>query len=136
MSSESKQQREWPLLHDLVDATMQRFGEKNAFRKGDYWLLDENWGWWQQQLEVQNLNLLAPNVIAALQGVLVAYPDWQITIRVDVPGKEDVWPGMGLVIEQDGIVDDLQRQYLPADIQRFRYANVQGSPDRDVFKPT
>jgi hypothetical protein len=32
------QEREWQLLHDQVTAVLDRFGQKNAFRKGDYWL--------------------------------------------------------------------------------------------------
>lgn len=112
-----KQQREWQLLHDAIIGVVDQYGVKDPFRKGDYWLLDENWGLSCQQLEFQNLDLFQPVVLDALQSLLHRLPDWYITIRVDVVGKEDEWPGMGLIIHRDRIVDELRREFLPL---RFR----------------
>lgn len=123
MSSEDDlaQEAEWTQLHDLIVKTLDRIGKKNAFREGDYWLLDDNWGWRRHQLEVQNLELLRPHVIKALQALLVDFPNWDMTVRVDVPGKENVWPGMGVVIYPNEIVDELQRDFLPSEFKNIRY---------------
>ena len=115
------QDREWQVLHDRITQMLDRYGKKDAVRNGDYWLLDENWGWERQQLEFQNLNLLQPNIIKALQALLVDYPTWDLTVRVDVPGTEETWPSMGLVISRDEIIDDLQREYLPKLYRNFVY---------------
>jgi hypothetical protein len=37
---------------------------------------------------------------------------------------KNVWPAMGLVIHDDGIIDDLQREYLP---KAFRNIVYEGS---------
>lgn len=116
MGSE-KQDGEWQILHDRIDAALLPFGRKNAFREGDYWLLDDDWGRHRQELEVQNLNLLELHIIKLVQRTLSDFSDWCITVRVDVPGKKNIWPGMGLIIYPDEIVDELQREYLP---QAFR----------------
>jgi hypothetical protein len=121
-----RQEDEWLFLHDRITQTLDNFGRKNAFRKGDYWLVDDNWGWRRHQLEVQNLNLLKPHVIKSLQILLDGFPDWSMSVRVDVPGKEDIWPGMGLIIYPDQIIDELERQYLPAEFADIRFG---GSED-------
>ena len=56
--AELRQEREWQILHDRITETLDAFGRKDAFGKGDYWLVDENWGWRTQAIEVQNVNLL------------------------------------------------------------------------------
>lgn len=115
------QERQWQVLHDRITELLDQFGKKDPVRKGDYWLLDENWGWTRQQLEFQNLALLRPEIINALRDLLAEYPDWDITVRIDVPGTEDVWPGMGLLISRDEIIDDLHRDYFPPEFHRFFY---------------
>ena len=74
-----------------------------------------------QKVEVQNLHLLQPEVIKALQGALAGYPNWRIMFQVDVPGKEKSWPGMGLIIYDDEIEDDLQREFLPPEFRNIVY---------------
>jgi hypothetical protein len=51
-AEEAKQERDWQALHDAITATLDRFGRKDAFGRGDYWLVDDNWGWWSHQIEV------------------------------------------------------------------------------------
>lgn len=116
-SDEAIQDRDWQALHDLVTTLLDRHGVKDAFGKGDYWLVDDNWGSTVQQVEFQNLDLFTPVIIRELQEALADYPRWSITIRVDVVGKEKEWPGMGIIIYPNEIIDELQRDYLP---ERFR----------------
>src|SRR5437879_6094530 len=121
---DARQEAEWRVLHDRITETLGRFGKKDAFGKGDYWLLDDNWGTWRQEIEAQNLNLLQPHIVKLLQALLADYPDWEITVRVDVLGKENVWPGMGLVIHDDGIIDDLRREFLPEEFHNIVYEST------------
>jgi len=91
-----------------------------AVRK-DCLLLDENLGVWQHKIETSNLEMLRPVVIKSLQKLLVGYSNWEIVIAVSSPGKEKVWPSMGLVISEDEIIDGLQRQYFPKEFQSIEY---------------
>jgi hypothetical protein len=122
MSANLVQVREWQVLHDRIDGLLHRFGRKDAFRDGDFWLVDENWGRYRQVLEIQNLNLLRPDIIKSLQALLADFPKWYITAQVDVRGKEDSWPAMGLAIYPNEIVDDLQRDFLPKEFRNITYS--------------
>lgn len=117
----SRQETEWRLLHDRITATLNRFGRKDAFRNGDYWLVDDNWGWERHQVEIQNLDLLVPDVVKSLQSLLSDFPDWDVSVRVDVPGEGDSWPGMGLIIYRDEILDELRREFLPEKFRDLAY---------------
>jgi hypothetical protein len=115
--SKADQERDWHVLHDAITRALDRFGKKNAFGDGEYWLVDDNYGPRRHRLEFQNLDLFRIDILRQLQAVLADYPDWWITIRADGPGKERIWPGMGVIIYQDEIVDELRREFLP---ERFR----------------
>lgn len=121
---QAEQQRDWQVLHDAVTRVIDRYGTKSPLRQGDYWLLDENWGRYSQQLEFQNLDLFHPIILQLLQNLLQLFPDWHITIRVDVVGKEDIWPGMGVIIYRDRIVDDLNRDFLPSKFRNVMFGET------------
>jgi hypothetical protein len=118
---EARQEAEWQILRDRITEILDNFGRKKPVRKGDYWLLDDNWGTWHQEVEVQNLSLLKPPIVKMLHALLAAYPDWEITVRVDVVGKENIWPAMGLIIHDHEIIDDLQREFLPEEFRSIVY---------------
>jgi hypothetical protein len=123
-AEEAKQERDWRTLHDAITETLDRFGRKDPVGKGDYWLVDDNWGRLSQQLEFQNLELFKPHIVRALQDLLAPYPDWYIAIGVAVPGKEDIWPGMGLIVYSDEVVDELRRDFLPAEFRDVVFGTI------------
>jgi hypothetical protein len=59
-AEEAKQERDWRTLHDAITAILDRFGRRDAFGEGDYWLVDDNRGRRSHQLEFQNLALFKP----------------------------------------------------------------------------
>jgi hypothetical protein len=69
---------------------------------------------------VENLKLLQPSVVNALQELVRDFPGWQIDLMVTLRGYED-WPNMGVSIRDNEIVDDLQRQYFPPEYQNLAY---------------
>ena len=125
-----RQEAEWQTLHDRITELLDRYGKKDGLGEGDYWLVDDNLGLWRQKVEVQNLNLLQPSIIKQLQGLLADYPDWEITVRVDIVGQEDTLPPMGLLISTDEIFDDLQRQFLPPEFRNITYPGSKRPPWR------
>ena len=126
----ARQALEWQTLHGSITDLLDRYGKKDGLGRGDYWLVDDNLGLWRQKVEVQNLKLLDPSIIKQLQGLLAEYPDWEITVRVDIVGREDTLPPMGLLIASDELIDDLQREHLPPEFRNIAYPGSKPPPWR------
>jgi hypothetical protein len=126
-----KQEKEWVLIYRDIKRMLEPYGKEDAFGKGDYLLVDDNWGNHQQKLEVQNLNLIRPRIVELLQSILAPYPDWEIVIGIDAPERKAGWPPMGLTVRSHEIIDGLQRQYLPAEFQTLKYKGSRVGTDRD-----
>jgi hypothetical protein len=118
---DAKQEREWESLFRRIAALLKRFGTQDAFGRGDFLLVDDNYGWKLQKIEVQRLHMLRPEIVKNLRRLLREFPDWEITIAVDVPGTESTWPNMGVIIRSHEVVDGLQREYLPDEFQMMEY---------------
>jgi hypothetical protein len=108
-------------LYDKIAETLDQFGRRDVFGNGDYWLVDDNWGQYRHLIEIQNLNLLQPRIVKLLQSQLSDYPHWEIRVGIDVVKDDRKWPGMGLTIYSDEILDELQRSYLPPEFRSLRY---------------
>lgn len=121
VSASEQQEEEWPRLYDLIIQTLAPLGTDDALGRGDYWLLEDNLGWFRHQLEFQNARLFHPDIVKSLQALLVDFPDWDIAIRLDLPTLDASAPGMGLIVSGDKIVDELQRQYLPEEFRNYVY---------------
>lgn len=127
----TNQEREWGELYERIRFVLQQFGEENPHGHGDYWVLDDNWGIHQHKVEIHKLQMLQPVIIKTLQNVLIEYPDWDIMIGMDIPGKGELWPAMGLIIRDNEIIDGLKRQYLPREFQGLVYEGSRPGTDRD-----
>jgi hypothetical protein len=121
VDASEQQENEWQRLHDLITQTVDRYGLKDAVGEGDYWLYDDNLGWYRHQLEFNNPRLFHPEVVKSLQSLLSDFPDWDISIRVTLTSLDTSAPGMGLVVSSDKIIDQLQRQYLPDEFRDYVY---------------
>lgn len=110
-------------LKDLVDNLLERFGRPDYLpgqRYGEYQVHGDYTEYPQVVVFVDNLKLLLPPVVAALQGLVRQYPGWHIDLMVTTRGHED-WPNMGISIRANEIVDDLQRQYFPKEFQDLAF---------------
>lgn len=103
-------ERVWKNLFDETEAILKDFARQGLIGESDYWLVDEDWGWDVLQVELP-LSLAWPPIAKKLQLILERHPDWRITIRL--AGRPQGWPGMGIVISRDKIIDDLKREYFP-----------------------
>jgi hypothetical protein len=70
------------------------------------------------------LSLLKPHIIRSLRDLLADHPNWSISVAVDIPGTEESWPGMGLMIYGDEIVDELRREFLPEEFRNVTYQDI------------
>lgn len=118
--TEDRQNREWHELYERMKPVLLQYGE-NDIDDGDYYLVDEEFGPYRHQVEFHQLHMLRPEIVCALQSLLVGYPDWEIAISLRVPEQGIVIdPDEGLTLCDDGIIDALDRELLPQEY-RFEY---------------
>ena len=120
---DERQNQEWDTLYRRVVETLAPWGVDNPFGKGDYLVVDDNYGWWRQIIEIHQLKMLKVEIVKSLQALLKDFPDWAIVVAVDIPGQEH-WPPMGVTIRPHEIIDGLVRKHLP---EEFRFLKIPGS---------
>ncbi len=120
--NEAEQERVWGVLFDRIREILQQFGKEDPFGKADYLVVDDNYGSHRHTVEIHSLRMLEPRIANLLRHLLDDFPQWEIVVAVDMPGKEGVWPPMGLTIRKHEIVDGLRRDYLPQEYRSLEYA--------------
>jgi hypothetical protein len=118
---DAKQVRAWGILLGQIRTALRAFGNENYVGKADYLVVDDNYGFHRHTIEIHKLHMLEPRIIKSLQQLLRGFPDWEIIVAVDIPGKETVWPPMGVTIRENEIIDGLQRRYLPKEFEAIKY---------------
>src|ERR1700741_5568002 len=111
----------WEVLYRRAREILQQFGREDYLGRADYHVLADNYGFATINVAFHKLQMLQRPIIRLLQQALLDYPHWAIQIAIDVPGKEDVWPRMGLVVRAHEVIDQLQRQYFPREFQSVRF---------------
>ncbi|MDB5502325.1 MAG: hypothetical protein JWR89_2227 [Tardiphaga sp.] len=114
----------WTNLYRRIVGVMKKYGREDACGEGDFWVVDDDYGWRRHTICIFNLNLFSPDVVGDLHQLLGGIPDWTIVLVLDVPQSGKEWPPMGVTIRRNEIIDGLLRQYLPAP---FRALQIPGS---------
>jgi hypothetical protein len=121
---EELQDQTWARLYSQLVAYFERQGTEDAFGRGDFWVVDDNYSWPSNMIYFFNLDLMTVTNILHLQSLLADCPGWSIYLVVDVVGKETEWPPMGVTVRRHEIIDGLLRKYLP---EKFRFLKIPGS---------
>jgi hypothetical protein len=126
-------ERLWEELYREITLVLDKYGSSYNFRagEGDYWIIDEPYGFDQHNVYFCNFKLFEPNIIKELQGLLKKFSGWEIfvTVLIEPEGKD--WPNMGLIIREHEIVDGLQRQYFPSEYRSIQYEGSRAGTDKD-----
>lgn len=120
-NSEERLEGKWKELYERITAVLRPYGADDI-DGGEYYVVDEIFESHVHQVEMHKLHMLRPEIIKAIQGVLVGHPDWEIEISVSIP-EEDIIidPGEGLTLHDDEIIDALDRTLLPKEYQDLVY---------------
>ena len=129
--SDEEQGRIWSDLYHGAQRILRRRGQEDAFGRGDYWILEDNYGPPQHKIYVNNLRMIDPAIVYALQKLLVPYPDWSWVIAIDLPAAGKGWPEMGLIVRKHEIIDGLKRELFSEEFQSLEYEGARPGTDRD-----
>ena len=111
------------LLEQKIEKLLERFGRPDYLPgqpEGDFQVHGDYSEYPQVVVFVENLKLLLPSVVDAVQSLVRQYPGWHIDFMVTLRGHED-WPNMGISIRANEIVDDLHRKYFPKEFRDLAY---------------
>jgi hypothetical protein len=123
-AEDAAQAAEWESLYEKVRTCLQQFGTEDYLGRADFHILADNYGFRTINVAFHKLEMLRVPIIRRLQSLLRDHPSWEVLIAVDIPGKEREWPSMGLTVRPGEIVDKLQRQYLPRELQSLSFATA------------
>lgn len=123
-ADELEQDQAWAALYEKVARTAAEFGAEDHFGDADYLIVDDNYGHRRHTIEIHKLRMLDQQLVKKLRALLQDFDNWDIVIAVDIPGTEDKWPPMGLIIRKHELIDGLQRDFLP---EEFRSLQFEGS---------
>src|SRR5882672_2772141 len=72
---------EWEALYDRLLEVLAEFGENHAFAgKGDYWLIDDDYGHHYQKIEVANPEFWSNAIHQRVREMLASYPAWSVVV--------------------------------------------------------
>jgi hypothetical protein len=120
-------------LWQQVDKLLERFGRPDLLpgqRFGDYQVNGDYSDYPRAVVFVDNLKLLRRPVVDALQLLIKQFPGWQVDLMVTTRGHEE-WPGMGVSVRSNEVVENLNRQYFPAEFQDLTFANSRSGTFKD-----
>lgn len=123
-TEEEIQDQIWNGLYLAIVDFLKLYGKEDACGDGDYWVVDDNYGWRRHTIDVFDLKMFDVVIVKGLRRLLQNIPNWDIVLVLDTPGVGETIPPMGVTIRRNEIIDGLQRQYLPA---RFRNLEIPGS---------
>lgn len=124
MSQVADRNELWSCLYRQIRSVMIEYGKEDPCGDGDFWVVDDDYGWRRHTVCIFNLYFFSPSIVSELQKLLADVPDWTIALVLDVPQSGHEWPFMGVTIRSQEIIDGLLRQFLPA---QFRALVIPGS---------
>ena len=119
-TNEEIQDQIWSGLYRAIVDFLKLYGKEDACGEGDYWVVDDNYGWRRHTIDVFDLKMFDVDIVKGLRRLLQNIPNWEIVLVLDTPGVGETIPPMGVTIRRNEIIDGLQRQYLPARFQDLK----------------
>jgi hypothetical protein len=101
--NEDVRSEEWQALFNVLHRELAPLGIEDAFRKGDYWLVDDDYGDTTQKLCVWQPSFLQPSLIDLLQKALGSYGDWRLMVQIEVEVDGVLDTSNGFVIYPDRV---------------------------------
>lgn len=133
MKSDDEFEREMAVWEEVYDRTcdvLEIFGVEGI--SDDYWVHEDYWGYPQVKVYANELKILAPPVVSALQAMIAEFPSgWEIVVAVSHREIGESWPNMGLRIRAQEIVDGLDRSCFPAEYRNISYERARRWTEAD-----
>lgn len=95
--------KEWNALYLSLGEALSQFGREDAYGKGDFWLVDDDYGDTAHKVCVARRVFITPELIGALQRVLIQAPHWRVLLQIDEEVDGAPASSTGLTVRIDSV---------------------------------
>lgn len=103
-TDEEIQNQIWDSLYRAIVDFLKLYGKEDACGDGDYWVVDDNYGWRRHTIDVFDLKMFDVVIVKGLRRLLQNIPNWDIVLVLDTPGVGETIPPMGVTIRRNEII--------------------------------
>jgi hypothetical protein len=115
---------QWAALYDALLKLLSASGKDDPFGKGDFWLLDDDWGDMpMQKVCVFRPEFLTRDLVAHVQALLRSgFADWGVIFDLSDMQEPRIEGARGIIVYQDRIEEDWDKDDLRSRLgDRFRF---------------
>jgi hypothetical protein len=100
-----RQVAEWADLYQRLQILLTSHGQESPYsNKGDFWLVDDNWGGDLQKVCVGKIEFLTPKLAGEVQTLLRdAFPDWGVMFQLEISVEGKAVPPEGIIVRSERI---------------------------------
>ena len=125
-----KQRIQWRSLYAALGRLLGSHGSEDCMGRGDYWIVEDNYGGWDHKLCIHRMACLTPALAQSMQSLLRSrFPDWSILVQIEAKHDGRSVPPQGLRIRADALErhwnDRLLRRLFGSE---FKWPAGEGQP--------
>ncbi|MCW5574773.1 MAG: hypothetical protein KIT13_01645 [Burkholderiales bacterium] len=124
-AAKAQRRQEWFALYEELRSVLATFGREDPYGKGDFWLVEDDYGGYTHKVCVTRLPFLTGAVAAAVQRTIAKYPSpWEVVIALDYPDPSRPIEGEGVLVRRSKV----EQQWNPERLisrygEDFRWSN-------------
>jgi len=103
----------WRELYSLLRALCLRSGVESPYGKGDFWIVDDDWGGQLHKICVFRISFITKRLVGDIQALLqTQFADWGVMFQLEILNAVETIPPEGLVVYADAIEEAWDRDLL------------------------
>ena len=110
------ERKDWKSCYLAIQQVLAKRGVESPVGHGDFWLVDENYGGFDQKICVFRAKFLSKAVISEIQDLLgKRFPTWRVFVVLEIPALlEREHEEGGLIIYPERVEEHWNRQEIEA----------------------
>jgi hypothetical protein len=113
MSGEVTRGEEWEALYAQLTSVLAVFGREDPYGDGDFWVVDDDYGSYQQKVCVTRLSFLTRRCAEAVGRILANYTSpWEVLMTLDFKDPSRPPGGEGILITKSAIQEHWDKTRL------------------------
>lgn len=114
MEMQGSEGSDWRRLYEELRSLLMQYGTESAVGRGDFWVVDDDWGYETQKICIFNARLLTKPLARQVQCLLRdRFATWRVMFQLEVEDNEgELLPPEGVIVYPDKIKEDWDENFL------------------------